>query len=309
MNARIEYALASDFGPPSEPIDMTKFVQDATSLPHSVPDVLGPEIDRTAIAEECSVEDIRSSLTDTWSNPRLSAYLCKGHDKAITNIHVLKSSKLAKARKRTNPASEPYAELQEVKQLQAKLDAVPLSSWKLMPDAALFTRPPRNTDYNTLTATKSSDTDMDAPLDADSAQVIITITTHSKVYWRTSVLSKNSQHVLSGSQTLGTYLKRYPVGVDRMNGSSGCVVVINDLAYGDGLSEEDYADKFIQHLKITKSVRNIKKATTMMHDTPLSSLALQINVPYWLLHQGNCEHFIVIDEIRHVGCCSHYHSS
>jgi hypothetical protein len=37
-----------------------------------------------------------------------------------------------------------------------------------------------------------------------------------------------------------------------------------------------------------------------MHDTPLSSLSLRIGEPYWLLHQGNCEHFIVVDQIRYV---------
>jgi snRNA-activating protein complex subunit 3 len=36
-----------------------------------------------------------------------------------------------------------------------------------------------------------------------------------------------------------------------------------------------------------------------MHDTPLSSLSLRVGEPYWLLHHGNCEHFIVIDQIRY----------
>jgi len=42
----------------------------------------------------------------------------------------------------------------------------------------------------------------------------------------------------------------------------------------------------------------VTKASTSMHDTPLSSLSLRIGEPYWLLHHGNCEHFIVIDQIR-----------
>jgi snRNA-activating protein complex subunit 3 len=37
-----------------------------------------------------------------------------------------------------------------------------------------------------------------------------------------------------------------------------------------------------------------------MHDAALSTLALRINSPYWLLHAGDCEHNIVIDEIRYV---------
>jgi snRNA-activating protein complex subunit 3 len=42
----------------------------------------------------------------------------------------------------------------------------------------------------------------------------------------------------------------------------------------------------------------IEKGPTSIYDTPLSSLTLQLNQPYYLLHQGNCEHFIVVEQIR-----------
>ena len=32
---------------------------------------------------------------------------------------------------------------------------------------------------------------------------------------------------------------------------------------------------------------------------PLRSLTVRINEPYWVLHRGNCEHWLVIDEIRY----------
>jgi snRNA-activating protein complex subunit 3 len=35
-----------------------------------------------------------------------------------------------------------------------------------------------------------------------------------------------------------------------------------------------------------------------MHDTQLLAITLRLNQPYWVLHAGNCEHTIVIDEIR-----------
>lgn len=44
----------------------------------------------------------------------------------------------------------------------------------------------------------------------------------------------------------------------------------------------------------------MQKASTSMHQTTFTSLSLRLNEPYWALHQGNCEHFIVIDEIRYV---------
>lgn len=42
----------------------------------------------------------------------------------------------------------------------------------------------------------------------------------------------------------------------------------------------------------------MSKATTAIHQTPLSALSLRVNQPYWLLHHGNCEHFVVVDQIR-----------
>jgi len=42
----------------------------------------------------------------------------------------------------------------------------------------------------------------------------------------------------------------------------------------------------------------IEKASTSIYDTHISSLTLRLNQPYYLLHQGNCEHFIVVDQVR-----------
>jgi len=35
-----------------------------------------------------------------------------------------------------------------------------------------------------------------------------------------------------------------------------------------------------------------------MKETKISSLSIRINEPYWLMHSGNCEHFIVFTQIR-----------
>ena len=43
----------------------------------------------------------------------------------------------------------------------------------------------------------------------------------------------------------------------------------------------------------------IEKATRSMRETSFQALSLRINEPYWLLHAGNCEHFVVIDQIRY----------
>ena len=42
----------------------------------------------------------------------------------------------------------------------------------------------------------------------------------------------------------------------------------------------------------------LEKAATSIFETSLSSLTIRLNHPYYLLHQGNCEHFIVIEQVR-----------
>lgn len=61
-----------------------------------------------------------------------------------------------------------------------------------------------------------------------------------------------------------------------------------------------FHSKLLKHLKtISKDPQPMSKGKTAIHDTSLSSLSLRINQPYWLMHQGNCEHFIAIDQIRY----------
>jgi hypothetical protein len=36
----------------------------------------------------------------------------------------------------------------------------------------------------------------------------------------------------------------------------------------------------------------------LMHDAKLTDLELRLYQPYWLLHQGECDHFIVLTQIR-----------
>jgi snRNA-activating protein complex subunit 3 len=95
---------------------------------------------------------------------------------------------------------------------------------------------------------------------------------------------------------------------------SGYVVVIEDTAYGDGLTENDYARyaylsarcelwSTVHPHHSSKLAAHVSKPLAIgskMHDTPFSSLSLRLNHPYWLLHHGNCEHFLVVDQIRHV---------
>lgn len=59
----------------------------------------------------------------------------------------------------------------------------------------------------------------------------------------------------------------------------------------------------MQHLELStkkkKPQLSVSRAVTFMKDTKLSSLSVRVGEPYWLVHQGNCEHFCVVDQIRY----------
>jgi len=68
------------------------------------------------------------------------------------------------------------------------------------------------------------------------------------------------------------------------------------VVHGDGLSRPDYAD-WLKDFSNKKGPGQIKKGA-LMHDTKLSDLELRLHQPYWLLHQGECDHLIVFEQIR-----------
>lgn len=174
-------------------------------------------------------------------------------------------------------------------------------------------------------------------MSSSTREACLTISVHNRLSWNQNYLSRASQHMLLASQSLGDLFETIPctsneipeeilederiLGYDNSEvpNSSGCAIYIEGVVYGDGQSEDDYA-KYGLHVsspksqglivrsKLTKLVGNmpadkrppIKKGATSMHETPFSSLSLHLHQPYWLLHQGNCEHFIVVDEIRYV---------
>lgn len=105
-----------------------------------------------------------------------------------------------------------------------------------------------------------------SPPSLQEQTVLITYTIHNRLTWGYNQLSRLSQHALLASQTLGDLFEAMPcvsneipqevvergkaVGFERrmdgdvggIGGSRGCVVCIEGRAYGDGLSEFDYAE-------------------------------------------------------------------
>lgn len=152
-----------------------------------------------------------------------------------------------------------------------------------------------------------------------------------------TAVARSSQHAALSSQSLGDLVNCIPcisnempvevfeddelVGYDPSTTykSPGAVVLIEGVLYGDDKGEEDYAkyacfaDRFspcthpsVWYSKLLKQLEELSldqldpltKSPTPLGSTPLSSLSLKLNKPYWFLHQGNCEHFLVFDQIR-----------
>ncbi|KAF7315511.1 Expansin-like EG45 domain-containing protein [Mycena indigotica] len=298
------------FGPPSEPLTVESF---ATLRPSTLE--LSPL--PSEIAEQCNVSDIRDSLNAIWDDVELMTHLVNSHDSLVSAFHSQSSKGKRVGKKRPAAAPEATVDDTAVAKLQAELDKIPLESWKLQSTSTIFIRPVRTTDQNILFNNKPTRTE-DGKLGDNEQQAVLTVTVHNRLSWRQSQVARSTRHLILSSQTLGdlfdaihcpsTELREEILEDDRVVGYKsdgpptrpGCVVCVEGMAYGDGESETDYADKLIQHLQAVQkeTTVSVKKAPTAMHDTPLSSLVLRIGEPYWLLHHGNCEHVIVVEQIR-----------
>jgi snRNA-activating protein complex subunit 3 len=138
-----------------------------------------------------------------------------------------------------------------------------------MLDSALFMRAPKNSDQNVLSAIKKSASagpsgSFHTAGTSLSKTALISITIHNRLSWGHNLLSRSSQHALLASQTLGDLFEVIPcasndipeeqmvdgevVGYETPTaetagrGSSGCVICVEGKAYGDGMSDNDYAE-------------------------------------------------------------------
>ncbi|TDL29993.1 hypothetical protein BD410DRAFT_49463 [Rickenella mellea] len=242
-----------------------------------------------------------------------------------------------KSRKRRKMAKAPEEEREraDVMALRKTLADVSLQSWQYViascennlmrstnwccrytVDTAAFMRAPKNSDFNTLskprTTTISEHTipSPDQPFDA-----FIVVSIHNRLSWGNQY-SRSSQHAVLGSNTLGDLfdniicpsneIPAQKCGDDVSQGyvegipqRLGGIICIEGEAFTDGRSKEDYASKLRTHIEgLPKAKRPVIQNITNMHERTFASLSTRVNQPYWLLHQGSCEHFVVIDEIR-----------
>ncbi|KIY44452.1 hypothetical protein FISHEDRAFT_77645 [Fistulina hepatica ATCC 64428] len=306
--------LESQFGPPSEPIDVGAFIRCAAGLPSfaqsSCQAVLNamPVEQRSALRDACSVTDIKDALSDTWNSPKVCAHVSKIHETTVSGYYFALRPKARHRRKVEQPNAGSDTLLQTV---QSNMDSVSLQCWNIPSAACYFIRGPKNTDANALSETKMANPNALFPFQGSDALLTIT------VYKRSSgVILRSFQHVLLSSQTLEDLFyvipcisNELPRQVLNEDGeiffegqceNDGYVLCIEGQAYGDGApGGKSYATKLSRHLKTMSSMQpQIEIAPRNAHSTRLDTLTLRLNEPYWILHQGNCEHIFVVDEIR-----------
>ncbi|OAX41083.1 hypothetical protein K503DRAFT_686222, partial [Rhizopogon vinicolor AM-OR11-026] len=267
-----------------------------------------------------SISELKSSIEEVWDNPLLSAHVLRQHESAIASVYD--QADVPGARKRKRKRLEGSESAPGVPQLQERLDSVNLTCWGLTAESALCIRAAKNTDYNALDKLKKTGTGVLRTHSHKDVDAIISLTVYNRIPYLPSCLARSSQHAVLSTQTLDDLLRVIPCAssnlpVEKLDAEgdvsgysiddqgveqhSGCLFCIEDLLYGDGRENTDYAEMLISHLqKLPEEKRpQIKTAATSTSETTFNALTLRLHQPYWLLHQGNCEHFIVVDQIRH----------
>ncbi|KAG5654413.1 hypothetical protein H0H81_003237 [Sphagnurus paluster] len=249
MNATIE----SLFGPPSEPVDIPAFIEAAVALNTSDSGFSSEEI-----TDKCSVADLRDALFDTWNNPTLSAYLSKDHDHTVTSLYsAIKSSKNKRKANLPEPDSLPpeVAALQKsLESAQSRIHNLHQAFKELRPKCSCPNRMCCLKQFNKhLILLKMPAPEPSTHLSDEEIKAILTVSIHTRSTWTSGYVNRSSQHALLSSQTLGDIFRIFPctskeivnddfVENPRLKGGAGCVICIDDLAYGDGSSGEDYAE-------------------------------------------------------------------
>ncbi|KZV88085.1 hypothetical protein EXIGLDRAFT_619849 [Exidia glandulosa HHB12029] len=189
---------------------------------------------------------------------------------------------------------------------------------RLDANATLFLRRARFADDNALPDIRPATKDL-ATASEDSIVLIVSV--YARSIWHPYGNNRISQHALLATQTLADlfrvmecpyhrlttdiYLEQSGDNdVEEPSDTGECVMCVEGVAYGDGTGEGDYANLLHKHLEIYEEDPKIQRPSLVrgagtIHTTTFASLpSLRVNEPYYLLHQGSCEHFFVADQIR-----------
>ncbi|KAL4080331.1 hypothetical protein V8B97DRAFT_738644 [Scleroderma yunnanense] len=318
----VDFSRAHDcfFGPPSELIDIAKFIDEAAAITKpTAEDILNHSgwkllLDdaRAAVAAECSgssVAELKATVENTWDNPMFSAHLSLKHEDAIFGALGQADGSAIKGRKRKRPTvTDGSGDTPELRALQEQMDTIPLRCWRFGKESTLFMRTSKNSDFNVLQSIKKTGRGSLAQHTQQGSEMrgisdaVLTLTVYNRIPWVQSYLARSSQHSVLASQTLGDFIRSIPCDSSEMPKEKvdaegdfigyhhdtvlpaeeeGCLLVIEGIAYGNGRSGAEHTGR-------------------LQSQTTFNTLTLRLNQPYWMLHWGNCEHFVVVDQIRYL---------
>ncbi|EJD52566.1 hypothetical protein AURDEDRAFT_82215 [Auricularia subglabra TFB-10046 SS5] len=252
-------------------------------------------------------------------NAKTYAYINRSHEENIAVLAVDSQgqpSLRGKQRKLGAQHPEPSAQDPDVQELLKRLELDPLRIFRLDANAMHYVHPPRRADLNSLVEIRSCRTN---PASVSSSEVVLIISVYSTAAWHPHSHFRISQHALLGSQTLTDFFniiycpfmrltadlviddEPEPAGLPL--GTTDCVMCIEGVAYGDGANTPDYSDRLLRHIEkfddaAPPRLLPLTKGAPMHSTRFLDLPAVRINEPYYLLHQGDCEHYFVLDQIR-----------
>lgn len=344
------------FGPPSDLINLQEFhdhaiklqetgrwpwfdfssqgtlISDACKAVHGWEELNNESDDRKrSILEDCDTMDIAAPLSGILTSSKLVSLI-----ESILTQSIVDISPAAKSLKKKSKAKE-IAEDTETETLQSAIDNTQLKMWRLKPPATSFDRGTLFVgDQNALAAPQLTQHSIaETPISRD---ILLTITTYTRLRWHPFRFARDSQHVLSSTGILDDvwncipcHLKgrgAMPMEVEEEPEVSQSnfrpdkvvvgysmetpeldhdpvVIVIEDIAYCDGSGWPDYADLLIKHLEIVPRSKADRQLSP--YERSKSSQPLQRGEPLNLVALGSLS--LRIGEpywILHRGNCEHW---
>ncbi|KAH9037854.1 hypothetical protein EDB85DRAFT_2197055 [Lactarius pseudohatsudake] len=180
----------------------------------------------------------RMQLIEIFNDPRLYVHARRVHDTSVNAIYEQAERNTSKKRKRKPEVVSELEDTPDLTALRKGLADIKPKSWPLPLEAAIFMRGPKNSDINTLAGIKYSSNGSNlAP-----QSTIVVVSALEDLY---NAIPCPSNETPDERVVDGTFVG-YGTGCSTR--PSGCVVVIEGTAYGDGSTETNYASKFFAHI-------------------------------------------------------------
>ncbi|KAG8915312.1 hypothetical protein FRC02_004566 [Tulasnella sp. 418] len=273
--------------------------------------------DREDIAKEMDVSDIRESVETVLNDPLLRAVTVLHNERELLSVTsdsldkdiVSWRNKTAenhlKMQKEIDTLSENSPH--DVKALMERLKSISLPS-----DAGYYVKRPLPEHHNSLVQIKPHS----LPASSNRPPALVYLSMYAVVGH--IPLNLTSKHVFLSTHTLGDLVDIFPCAsndialeildedgkiigfdTDTKMDAGACVVGEDGMVWGDGMDDIDYSDRFIEAMKLdpNASQKPVKKGPNL-YEALFDTIPLRLNYPYYLVHQGNCQHYFIIDEIR-----------